>query len=233
MCAGVRVACARRARGVCVSCAPRLLQRTHLVEDAAQRPHVALVGVGLVLADLGRHVVRCADHSARCRHRALHNLRDPKVAQLHEVFGDEDVLRLEVAVQDLLGVDVVQRHHQLDEPVEHLGLREVIFLLRPPLDGCREVAALTVGHHDAQAVAVQEVLAVPHDARVVQRAKHLHLLLCVSSLLGAVGLHLNLLQAVVLAVARVPSEVDRPIVATTDFPHAVVVLHHWRASAES
>ena len=173
------------------------------------------------------------DHCAGGGHRALHDLGDPEVAELHEVLRDEDVLRLEVAVQDALGVHVVQRHHQLNKPVEHLRLCEALLRLGSALDRRRQVAALTVRHHDAETIAVQKVLAVAHDTGMVERAQHLHLLLRGQLLLLAVRLHLHLLEAVVLAVAHVAGEEDRAIVSTPDALERVVVLHGPRRATGS
>ena len=103
---------------------PRLLQRAHLVQDAAQGPHVALVVVWLVLADLGRHVVWGADNGTRCRHCPFHQLANPEVSQLDVPLIEEHVLGLEVAVQDPLRVHVVERHRELHRIVINLQLRE-------------------------------------------------------------------------------------------------------------
>ena len=48
-----------------------VVQCGHLVQHAAQRPHVALVAVRLVLEDLGGHVVRRPDTRLREVHGAF------------------------------------------------------------------------------------------------------------------------------------------------------------------
>ena len=70
--------------------------------------------VRLVLEDLGAHVVRRADARLREVHRALEHLRDAEVAE-HEppVPEQEDVLRLEVAVQHAVRVHVVHAFQDL------------------------------------------------------------------------------------------------------------------------
>jgi hypothetical protein len=49
---------------------------------------------------------------------------DAEVSQLEQlVGGDEDVLRLDVAMQDVLLVEVLQREADLNKPVSNLGLK--------------------------------------------------------------------------------------------------------------
>lgn len=62
-----------------------VLQSVELVEDTAQCPDVALISVGLVLAHLGRHVVRSALNRHSVVLSAFKNFTDAKVAQFHVV----------------------------------------------------------------------------------------------------------------------------------------------------
>ena len=69
---------------------------------------------------LGRHVVGRPDHEARARAAFLAalDLRDPEVEHLHAIavagaIDEEDVLRLEIAVDDAAGVRGAQRRRDL------------------------------------------------------------------------------------------------------------------------
>ena len=118
--------------------AERRLQREHLVDDAAQRPYVRLVTVGLVLPDLGARVVRGA------RLRVVQAVLVGGLAHVHVAqFGlvevaavslplaallvakEKDVRRLDVPVHDAQFVHGPQPVDRLDEDAPHLALSEV------------------------------------------------------------------------------------------------------------
>ena len=131
----------------------RRLKSCHFVEKTPKTPDIGLVAVGLAAADLGGEVVRGADRRGGQVQRVRQplgeysltnifaaNLRNPEVADLDEALGgEEDVLGLEVAVEDVLLVDVLQREGDLDEPGQDLLLRQVLLqhlpLLLYHLDG--------------------------------------------------------------------------------------------------
>ena len=116
------------------------LARAQLKEEAAERPHVGLVPVLLASVELRAHVEGRAH--TRGRQALVHHLGDAKVAELEESRrGDEDVLRLEVAVQDAALVHVVQRERQLHQPLQDLLLRERLACHRDPP---RQVGTRTV-----------------------------------------------------------------------------------------
>ena len=126
---------------------------------------------------------------------------------------------------------VVEREEELDEPVKYLVLLEFVVRLRPLLDQLRQVASLAVGHHHAQRVLVHKVLVVAHDANMVEAREDTHLLLGLSPLLIRVRLHLDLLEAVPLAVALVLCDVHRAVVTAADALAELVVLHAAAAAA--
>mmetsp|Transcript_31688 Transcript_31688/g.94138 ORF Transcript_31688/g.94138 Transcript_31688/m.94138 type:complete len:283 (+) Transcript_31688:436-1284(+) len=166
--------------------------RGHLVQDAAHGPDVGTPVVGLPEADLGAQVVGCADLRLCASRRALHDLRDAEVTDLDVVaLGEEEVARLEVAMDDVHVVDVLQREDCLSEPAEHQILREVRAVLPVLLDPGGEVPTFAVVHGDAEPAVFVEALAVPDDVRVLQR-----------------GQHLALLQRVVPLLPGCPAEVD-------------------------
>lgn len=119
------------------------VQRTELVHETAEAPHVALGVVVLARDLLGRHVVRRAEHRLRERRLARDHLREAKVAELYHavrVVRQKHVPRLHVAVQHRRGhyhrpalhgllhprvsVAVRQRVHQLCQDPPHRILRD-------------------------------------------------------------------------------------------------------------
>ena len=156
---------------------PRRAHRHQLVEHAAERPHVGGARVRLALAHLGRHVQRRAALGHRLRLREGEELRDAKVAELDLAVVEEDVRRLEVAVEELVRVVAArERRRRLVEDRQHLGLREVGAHALLRRDARREVAVVRVLHQDAQVVAVAVRVDVRDDVRVLQPLEHLDLL---------------------------------------------------------
>ena len=93
-----------------------------LREDAARRPDVHLRAV-LRRAEkqLGRTVPE-RDHARGVvdDHRVVDEARQPEVRQLQVAgAGDEDVGRLEVAVNDVVGVQIIQHRKQLEHDPLH------------------------------------------------------------------------------------------------------------------
>ena len=104
-------------------------QRTHFVEQHAERPDVRFEVVRLTLNDLGREVVRCADYSLCLGARVRENASDAEVPELDDVtLCEEDILALEISVQHLAVVAVLDCETDLCEPVEDLVLGEVVEL---------------------------------------------------------------------------------------------------------
>jgi hypothetical protein len=98
----------------------RVSEGAELVKDAAEGPHIAFLlmmrhgrgghaVVGSALAELWGEVVRRAHHRLSARAR-VEQLGNAKVADLDDVVSvEEDVEGFEVAVEDLLRVDVSAR----------------------------------------------------------------------------------------------------------------------------
>lgn len=80
--------------------------RNHLVDQHPQRPPVHRLTVALVLQDLGRQVL---GRPAEGEGAILDCLGEAEVCQFEvSVSGDEDVLRLQVAVDDVPRVQVLE-----------------------------------------------------------------------------------------------------------------------------
>ena len=89
------------------------------------------VVVGLLLHELGSHVERRALDGGHNQRAAGHGARKAEVAQLHAaVRADEHILRLHVAVDDAIAVQVVQRADQLLGYAAHLLLRQSLVVLQ-------------------------------------------------------------------------------------------------------
>ena len=146
----------------------RVLERRDLVRHAPEGPDVGLQRVRLVLAHLRTQVIRRPSHGGGEIVRPLQHARDTEIPELHDAAAaEEDVLRLQIAVHNAHGVDVVQRERDLRGPVQDLALREVSARVRfaSALDVREQVALLGVRGHDAQAVA-----AMRRDALLTSRA---------------------------------------------------------------
>ena len=93
-------------------------QSDHLVQDATQWPNIWLLVVRLLLADLWREVVWCADSCLGTVVSVLEDTCNAEVSDLDlATLSHENVLRLEITVQNLPVVDVFDRKGHLDEPV--------------------------------------------------------------------------------------------------------------------
>ena len=140
----------------------------HLVNDAPQRPHVALVVVRLVLAQLRGQVVRRAHQRLGKVNRVRHHLGDAEVPNLRvAVLVEEYVLSLDVPVQNLEAVYVVQPQRGLQRESPHDILRQ-----RLGLGALHQRVHRPLGrvlHHDAQPVARRdEGFVIPDDVRVIE-----------------------------------------------------------------
>mmetsp|Transcript_22745 Transcript_22745/g.57541 ORF Transcript_22745/g.57541 Transcript_22745/m.57541 type:complete len:745 (-) Transcript_22745:1264-3498(-) len=150
--------------------------REELREHAPHRPHVVLVGVGLGARLLGGRVRQ--GPRARARLVARGHAREPEVGDLELlVLGrKKHVVRLEVAVDHLLGVDVLQRLAELQQDLGHPLLGNGA--LRSHLGHeARPGAPRGKLHHDAEetALLVHVASVVPDDVVVCEAKQHLDL----------------------------------------------------------
>ena len=96
------------------SAGERWLAREHLVQHAADRVHVARgIRIPIRRRLLGAHVIRGAEAQTRFREapatRLLHRQRDPEVRHHRLPVVQQNVRRLDVAVDYVVPVRVVER----------------------------------------------------------------------------------------------------------------------------
>lgn len=81
-----------------VACFKCMLQRGHLVENAPKRPDVRFVVVRLVLANLGRQVVRGSDCGPSQFARASQHFCNPEITKLYNIVPrQENILCLQIS----------------------------------------------------------------------------------------------------------------------------------------
>ena len=155
--------------------------REALVEDHAQRPHVdAVIELAFARALLGRHVVRRPHHRPGARERGrlaerpLHarELREPEVEDLDDhappLVREEDVGRLEVAVDDAPRVHAADRGDDREQEARRLRERQAPLAHEPVVEG---LADQEVHDHDGRAVLGLEDVVDADDVRVGDGAR--------------------------------------------------------------
>mmetsp|Transcript_70798 Transcript_70798/g.159026 ORF Transcript_70798/g.159026 Transcript_70798/m.159026 type:complete len:201 (-) Transcript_70798:91-693(-) len=99
------------------------LQRSHLVEEHTQAPDVGLVIVRLLPDDLWTQVVRCANTCVgqlTCALEEAHETEVPEECAARA--AEENIPRLDVAVDHFLGMDEADRICDLRKALQHRGL---------------------------------------------------------------------------------------------------------------
>ncbi len=155
----------------------RQLAAEHFKDDHAQRVQVAAsVNIGLAAHLFRTHVGGCADERTglRQRHAGLRQLDDAEVRDHRvAVLVEEDIARLQVAVDDALGVRGVEAaRHLLDDAQDFAVLQ-------------RAVAAQSVGqraaghqpHHQVELAVILAVIVNRHDGGMLDHGDGLGLAL--------------------------------------------------------
>lgn len=154
------------------------MQRHHLVEHTPQHPNVTGVVVTVVLAYLGRQVVRGACHGIRHLLRAVQLFADPEVAQFElALLVDEHILGFDVPVENAFAVQILHSQTELGHPEQEGRLLYELALFAT---GPQEVGEITLGsvvHEDAQSAGEGESALVGDDEGVGERREEPHLLL--------------------------------------------------------
>ena len=141
------------------------LARGGFIEHAAERVHVRGAGELFALGLLRRNVVCCAKHAARLRFHGVFRARDAEVHDFHVAVGlDHDVLRLHVAVDDVLVMRDGKRLAYLAADLGDLALIDGAALQ----NGALQIGAAHVFHdNEVRAVIVAPVVHV-HDVGALQ-----------------------------------------------------------------
>ena len=128
-------------------------------------------------------VLTCASRGNLNARRAVSRESNAHRARYPDYLGDVGLSRagLDVAVDDAVRVDVLQRHAELREDPERRRLGRPRPVAPPSRHPLFQVAALAVLHHDAdlaaaRGVSPQERLEVRDDVRMSQRGEELGLL---------------------------------------------------------
>ena len=203
------------------------------VRDDAETPHVHGGAVGLVHRDLGRDVPgRAAVGLERVADVQLvgeSEVGDADAVQL-VAFCQQEVLRLQVAVDDAALVAVVERAQQRQHAALRLRLAEVLHVD----DGIEELAAFHQVLHEVVVVVVLPEVAETHDVRVAtQLEEDRRLLLAMRQMeradhhvLHVCRRHAGLadsLQCDVFGLVEDGAHVDRAVLALAD---AALALEH-------
>ena len=136
-----------------------------LVEDAAERVDVGGGADRAAAPLLRRHVLGGADDRGAAEHAAVaERLGEAEVGEEGAVAFDQDVVRLDVAVDDAGGVGGVERFGDLAEQGDGAGRRQrPVAVDRPP-----QVAALDQAHRDDQLAVDLARVEDRHHRRMVE-----------------------------------------------------------------
>ena len=159
----------------------RRLAGAELVDDEAERVEIAAPVDRLALALLGRHVRGRAEDRARARAevriRLVERARDAEVEHLDVValavaIEQHDVLGLEIAMHDAVGLRAAQRAGDLQGDGDgarrrHAARARQLVAQRPPLEELRRDEGLPVEIAD---------VVEPHRVRVLDGRREVHLL---------------------------------------------------------
>lgn len=103
------------------------LEGSHLVKQDTEGPDVRLKVVALTLDDLRGEVVRSSNDSLGSGTGVREDTSDSEISKLHDTaLSQEDVLRLEITMEDLLIVSVLDSQADLSEDIKDLVLSHVV-----------------------------------------------------------------------------------------------------------
>ena len=211
--------------------AVRRLAGEQLVQHAGEAVLIAATVGALVERLLGAHVLRRADDESRAgdarRLRGARGERDAEVGDHRLALVDEDVLRLDVAMDDVARVRVVERRRDLPRDGDGVVDREIALAVEP----VAERLALEEGHDVEQlAVGVARV-EQRDDVRMAEPRGDLDL---AQEALGPDGvgeLGLEELDGDLATVAQVVGEIDGRHPAAADHALDAVAAGERRTEA--
>ena len=143
----------------------------------------------------------------------------------HVALAQEDVVRLDVAVDDADLVDRVQCHEQLHAVAPQLRLVHVPVALLVGRDHGRQRAVGRVFHDHEELLRLDEAVVVAHDERMVERRQNVRLRHHRRCLLRVSG-QLELLESVELVVGLAAGQLDGTAAAGTDLLHVRECRRH-------
>lgn len=145
-----------------------MAEGAQLVQETPQCPNIALFVIGLLLTELGGEVERRAHHRLG-EFVAGEHLGDAEVSDLHLlILIHEDVEGLYIPVQNLIPVDVLQPHANLNKKFPNALLLQRFSILR--LEEIRQIPTVAKLHNNVQRILLDEGLSVSHDEGVEQLA---------------------------------------------------------------
>ena len=134
-----------------------------LVEHTAQRPHVSTLIVLLSIHHLGSHVL---EGTGACLWSGCGGAlsRNPEVTDLHDtILRKEDVLRLDIAVNDALRVDILQTAETLQQQNADHALGNETRPIAEERNEASQIPATRVLQHRVEVVVFDETpLALDH-----------------------------------------------------------------------
>lgn len=102
-----------------------MLQSAQLVEHAPERPDVALMVIGLLLAEFRGQIVRRSHHGVREVCCLVQHFRHAQVANLYAVIlRQEHINCLDVSVQNFIGVQILNAQTHLNEELPNFCFRQ-------------------------------------------------------------------------------------------------------------
>jgi len=130
-------------------CLERDMKRSQLEEDATKSPHVAGIGIQLLGAYLRAEIIWCTYSLLYNGRFTIEPLRNAEVTNPQIILlRQEEVLRLDIAVDNVALVQMLQTESSLRHPTKNLRLIEQLSRSAVVSDPLREVTTFRIIHHD-------------------------------------------------------------------------------------
>ena len=165
-----------------------MLERTvafdEIEEEHTQRPNVRFFGVSMVEEELGAHTAGGADDRGGDCFVAIRVdvefFGEAEIAETDEVLlGDEDVAEFDVAVEDVVTVEVLDREQKLHEEEADGFLREATRgrQRHAGLEFTTEISSINVLHNEVVRTMIGKGINVSDDVRVRAHGQNLTFML--------------------------------------------------------
>ena len=198
---------------------PWNLKRSHLVEQDTHGPDIALGVVRFMLQHLRCHAIVRANKCRGLVSSSFQNFRNAEVTQLHhKVLRQENVFVLDIAMQNIVFVDMLHTETNLGKIVEDLVLGERLIPRLALIDQLHKAALLGILHHNVPLILLVSVGAtVRDDVWVVEDLQNLRLLLYKVLHLSADLVEFGSLDHVLLVGVLSANMIGRSLGAPTQF----------------